>query len=117
MIPVDIEFTDLTVSKALSEHIEDRVEKLEHHFGQIQACRVVVSAPHRHHQNKYFHVQIKLNVPRKVLIVSHEPEKNERHQDPYQSVNDAFAAMTKKLETYATKLRDKKKKNRESLKN
>ena len=107
MAALDIKFNGLDQSEKLTELIEGRVSRLEHFYDEIQACKVVVSVPHRHHRNKYFHVQIQLQVPRNVLIVNHEPEKNERHQDAYSAVNDAFAAMTRQLESYVTKLRGK----------
>ncbi len=107
MSRLKIEYKGVDSSEALSALIESRVEKLEHFFDQIQSCRVVVSAPHKHHRNKYYHTQIQLNVPRTTLMVDHETELNDRHLDPFQSVNDAFAAMTRKLESYVQKLRGK----------
>jgi len=109
MASLDINFNGIDQSDALTELIESQANKLEHFFDNIQSCKVVVSAPHRHHHHKYFHVQIQLLVPRNVLVVNHEPEKNERHQDAYSAVNDAFAAMTRQLESYVTKLHGKTK--------
>ncbi len=107
MVQPEIQFIGIDSSNALTSMIEEQVEKLYHYFDNIQSCRVVVSTPHRHHRHKYFHTSIHLHVPRHVLIVDQEPEKNQTHMDAYQSVNDAFAAMTKQLETYVCKARGK----------
>jgi ribosome-associated translation inhibitor RaiA len=107
MIQPDIQFIRIAPSAALTSLIEDHVLKLNHYFDNIQSCRVVISTPHRHHRHKYFHTSIHLHVPRHVLIVDQEPEKNQTHMDAYQSVNDAFAAITKQLETYVCKARGK----------
>lgn len=105
MIPLDIAYTDFEPSDSLSDDIRIRLERLEHHFENIQSCKVVVSSPHKHHKNKFFHVQIKLHVPGKTLVVDHEPEKNKSHQDPYLSVRDAFDAMDRQLKSYVERMR------------
>lgn len=107
MAALDIQFTGVTPSAALSQLIEEKVERLEHYFDQIKSCRVVISTPHKHHKNKFFHTTIHLAVPRTILVVDHEREKNETHLDAYQSVNDAFAAMTRQLESYVQKMHGK----------
>lgn len=105
MIATKITYTDFDPSEALSTDIEARAQKLEHFFDNIQKCSVVVSSPHKHKKQKFYHIEVILKVPGKTLVVNREPEKNDAHTDPYICVRDAFDAMTRMLEDYAAKKR------------
>ncbi len=97
-----VTFNDLDNSPALEEYIIDKSTKLDQYFNQIKACDVVVSQPHRHHNNKFFHIQIKLSVPGKNLLVNREPEIKEQHTDPQLAVRDAFKVLQRQLQDYAS---------------
>ncbi len=105
MIPVSISYTNFTPSDALSTEIQDRAEKLQHHFNNIQSCKVVVSSPHKRNKSKFFRVQIQVHVPGKTLVVGHSPQEDETHFNPYLTVRDAFIAMTRKLDDFAQIIR------------
>ncbi|MDZ4660695.1 MAG: HPF/RaiA family ribosome-associated protein [Pseudomonadota bacterium] len=111
MIPVKVTYTDFEPSEALTANIEDRSQKLELFFDNIQKCSVVVSRPHKHKKQKFYHIEVILKVPGKTLVVNREPEKNDAHHDPYICVRDAFEAMTRMLEDYAAKKRGNVKKH------
>ncbi|RME15254.1 MAG: 30S ribosomal protein S30, partial [Bdellovibrio sp.] len=60
---------------------------------------------HHHHQGRVYHVEIKLKVPNKEIVVSKEPEKNEAHTDVYVAIRDAFNALKRQLEKHFEKMR------------
>ncbi len=105
------------------ERIQEEADKLHQFFDRITSCRVTVEAPHhRHRKGHPFHVRIELGVPRKELVVAHEPasqfrgedEATEtafkgnddgRHEDIYVAIADAFKAMRRQLQDHARALR------------
>lgn len=122
--PAQISFRHMAVSPAVEARIQEEVAALEHYFNRITSCRVVVEAPHQHHQcGKGFHISIDLHVPGSEIEVNHEPslhgtvankeisgwekhlETQPDHKDIYVSIRDAFAAARRQLEDYARVLR------------
>lgn len=114
----------MEVSSAVEARIHEEVAALEHFFKRINSCRVVVEAPHRHHQRgREFNISIDLRVPGKEIVVNHEPslhstlaqsetgewekhlETHPDHKDIFVSIRDAFAAARRQLEDYARVLR------------
>ncbi|MDZ4403626.1 HPF/RaiA family ribosome-associated protein [Prosthecobacter sp.] len=119
-----ITFRHMDVSPAVEARIREEVAALGHYFNRITSCRVVVEAPHQHHQRgKGFHISIDLHVPGSEIVVNHEPslhgtvansetgewekhlETQPDHKDIYVSIRDAFAAARRRLEDYARVLR------------
>lgn len=118
--PLQITFRHMEVSPAVEARIHEEVAALEHFFNRINSCRVVVEAPHRHHQ---FHINIDLRVPGSEIVVNHEPslhgslargetdewekhlETQPDHKDIYVSIRDAFAAARRQLEDHARVIR------------
>jgi ribosomal subunit interface protein len=80
-------------SDALDQHIREQAAKLEKLFPRLTTCRVVVSAPHRHHQQgDLFAVRINAGYPGGEAVVDHH-----RHEDVYVALRDAFAAAQREL--------------------
>lgn len=103
-VPLHITFRNMAPSVAVEGDIRDRVGKLEHIFHRITSCRVVVEAPHRHHnQGNLFHVRIDISVPGSELVVNRDPSQHISHSDAYVAIRDAFEAAKKKLQAYADK--------------
>jgi cold shock CspA family protein len=97
--PLQIQFRDMEKSDFIYNDIWDHAEKLERFFDRITSCKVIVSAPHRHHhQGKIYHIQISLDLPGGDIFVSTDPEKNHAHEDAYVAVRDAFDATRRRLE-------------------
>lgn len=114
----------MDVSPAVEARIREEVAALGRYFNRITSCRVVVEAPHQHHQRgKGFHISIDLHVPGSEIVVNHEPslhgtvansetgewekhlETQPDHKDIYVSIRDAFATARRRLEDYARVLR------------
>jgi len=111
-------------SPAAEARIREEAEKLDRYFDRITSCRVVVEAPHHHHQRgREFRISIDIGVPGSEIVVKHEPslhatlaqseagewekhlETRPDHKDIYVSIRDAFAAARRQLEDYARRLR------------
>ncbi|HAZ14889.1 MAG: hypothetical protein A2X86_21165 [Bdellovibrionales bacterium GWA2_49_15] len=110
MFPLEISYRDFKSSQAINEKIHQEAAKLERYFERIMFCRVVVSAPHRHHhQGKEYHINILINIPGlDALVVTNEPEKNKGHEDVFVAIRDAFRAMEHELEHTFRKMNDRR---------
>lgn len=123
-IPVQITFRNMEPSPWVEERIREEAARLDRFFDRITSCRVMVEAPHRHHQRgQQFHIRIELGVPGKELIVKHEPslhgamtrggegewkkhlEAHPEHKDAYLAIHDAFKDARRQLQNYSRKLR------------
>ena len=102
--PLELSFRNMDPSEAVEAKVRERVDKLETFFGRINACRVVVEAPHRHHRKgKIYHVRIEIGVPGRTLIVDRDPGKHHAHEDVYVAIRDAFDAARRQLEDHSRK--------------
>lgn len=100
-LPLQITFRNVQSSPAVEATIREQAEKLEKFYDRIISCRVVVDAPHRHHnKGKLYHVQIELNVPQNQLVVNRHPQDEPSHEDLYVAVRDAFDTAKRQLQEY-----------------
>ncbi len=113
--PLQITFRGLEPSDALKEAVETRVGKLDKFYDKIESCRVVVEAPHHHHQTgNVYHVRVRLTVPGEEIVVSRDPAKHTPHVDAYLAINDAFKETKRQLEDYVRRRRRQVKEHAES---
>lgn len=107
MVPLKIDYKNYEDHPDLYPLIEEQVEKLGKYFDRITSCHVVVSKPHKRHQNgNNFHIHIDLHIPGNVVAITREPEKDSRHDDVGLAIRDAFKAAKKSMKTYIDKLRE-----------
>ena len=105
-VPLEITFRGMDRSEAVEAEIRKHVDSLEHFCDRITSCHVTIELPHRHkRQGKQFEVKILLLVPRRELVVSHNPGKDETHTDAYIAIRHAFKAMRRELEDYVREIR------------
>lgn len=99
-IPYKISFHEMDPSLALENRIKEKIDKLQSHFPRIIKCEVrVESSPHHRHKGNPYNVHIVVTLPGKELVVSHHPGKNIiRHEKVFAAMNDAFAAIKRKLQ-------------------
>lgn len=128
ILPVQTTFRNISHSDAAVARIQEEADKLDSLFDRITSCRVVVEAPHRHHRTgRPFHIRIELGLPRKELVVTHEPgvrgedsdengatrhkalDSEVRHQDVHAAIADAFKTMRRQLQDYADTLGGRRK--------
>ena len=107
MIPsCQLTFRDFPPSSALSDLVQKKADKLDEFFNSITSCRVVIEAPHRHHQHgRHYHVRIDLTVPGGELVVDRDPESRTMHENAYAAVEDAFDDAERMLREHARRVR------------
>lgn len=95
--PLDITFRDMTPSAAVEAAIERWAARLEHRYGRIQGCTVVVEQPHHHHrQGNRFHVHVELTVPGREIA-----SRGAEHENAYVAIAEAFRAARRQLQDHA----------------
>lgn len=93
-VPLQITLRDLKRSDALSARIRGDADRLERLHPEITRCRVVVEEAARHrHRGREFSVHVEVRVPGREALVSTE----QRHNDVYVAVRDAFEAVRKQF--------------------
>jgi ribosomal subunit interface protein len=103
--PLQVSFRNMDRSDALEVKVRERVDRLERFFDHIISCRVVIEAPHRHHnKGKHYNVRVELAVPGKTLLVNRDPTSRQAHEDAHVALRDAFQAMQRQLQDYVRTL-------------
>jgi ribosomal subunit interface protein len=97
---------NLSPSDKIETKIHKHIAKLEKFSDRLSDCHVVIEVPHRHHhQGNIYHVQIKLNVPGKELIVNRQPSAQQAHEDLDVAIRDAFENAERQLKEYTQQRR------------
>jgi len=105
-LPIQITFRKMAPSPAVEAHIRERAAALEHFYGRIMACRVVVEASmRRQHKGNLYHLRIDLTVPGHEIVVKRDPPEHHAHEDILVAVRDAFDAARRQLEDHARAVR------------
>jgi ribosome-associated translation inhibitor RaiA len=100
--PLDITFRDMTPSAAVEDAIERWADRLEHVYGRIQGCAVIVEQPHHHHrQGNRFRIHVDVTVPGGEIAV-----RGAEHENAYVAIAEAFRAARRQLRDHARIQRD-----------
>lgn len=105
--PPEIAFRGFEPDQWLKDSVQAEIEKLDDHFDRIVGCRVMVELPHRSREDgNSYHVRIELSVPGRNLVVNRSTKARERERETQMTaVDEAFDAITRRLEDYARELR------------
>jgi cold shock CspA family protein/ribosome-associated translation inhibitor RaiA len=104
--PLGITFHNLDRSESVIAVIREKYGKLERFHRHIVGMNVKVEMPKNHHRHgNHYRVTIEVTVPGQRLVASRSSDKRARHEAPLPTINDAFKAITRKLEDYARKQR------------
>ena len=96
-IPLEIQVQGMPPSEAVEKKVRARALGLERYSSRIQRCEVWLKVAHRHHRKGPFYaVRVRLTVPRKELVVEHQPGEEE----VYVAIRQAFDAIRRQLEDY-----------------
>jgi ribosomal subunit interface protein len=111
-IPLELTFQGFDSSEAIRADVEKRVDKLERFFKDITSCRVVLEAAHKsQHHTRHYQVHIDITVPGKEIVASSDPAPDEnKHDDLYIAIRDAFDAAERQLKDFSEKLRENRRK-------
>jgi ribosome-associated translation inhibitor RaiA len=101
-VPFTVHFQNVDRSPSVEAAVRKYVESISRYYDRITDCQITVEAPHRHHaKGKRYKVVIRIFVPGDTLVVSHEDESNEAHEDVYVAVRDAFRSASRQLKDFA----------------
>lgn len=107
-VPLQITFRGMEPSDAVEANVREKAEKLDQFSDHIMSCRVVIEAPHRHHQKgKMYQVHIDLGMAGGELAVTHAGPLDHAHEDVNVAIRDAFDAAVRRVEDYARRHRGK----------
>jgi len=96
-IPLQVIFRDIPHSEFIKKRVYKKVEKFKKYTNRITFCRVIVEAPHRHHnKGKLYHVCIDLSLPGEKIVVARDTDDHS-HEDVYIAIRDAFEAARRQL--------------------
>ena len=106
-VPAQITFKDIDHSDAIEARVREKIAKLETYTDRITSCRVVIAAPHRHHnKGKIYDVRIDLTLPGEEIAVAHEGPENHAHEDVYVAIRDSFEAARRQLKKRVRQIRE-----------
>lgn len=110
MFPLEVTFKHVGPSQALKERVYSEAKKLEKISPKIISAKVVISLPHKsHQQGKIFHVNISVNLAGKTLVVTNTPENNHALENAQVAIRNAFRAMEHEISTFVNRRRARNK--------
>ena len=98
--PYEIHFVDSEPSPATRFLIEENLARLAHFYDRITHARVQVRIPHKHGGVRMFHIHMQLDVPGRRLVVTREPEVDDKHAEIHIAIRDAFTKLLRQLEDF-----------------
>ena len=115
--PLRISFQGSDVSEALNRMIVEHVDGLEHLYGRLTACHVIIRVPDKHHRTSgLYNANIHLTLPGGIDInIDHTPQADDRFSSPQFAVNDAFRRAKRLVKEHAHKQRGNVKKLHERI--
>lgn len=94
MTQPQITYRGMPASPAMDARILELAAKLEDLHPKITKCRVVVNETDKHkNKGNLFEVRVDIHVPGREIVAT-----NQRHEDAYVAINEAFEVLTRQLE-------------------
>lgn len=105
---LQISWEHLDPSEFVQKRIEREVASLEHMFGRIISCKVVIEGPsHHQHKGGLFALRARLVLPGgKEISASRNPGQDHSHEDAYVTIRDVFQALKRQLRESVRKRRE-----------
>jgi ribosome-associated translation inhibitor RaiA len=98
-IPTIVTYRNFDSSDAIQKAANEWADKLSLYCKDIIRCNVMFEARHRHkHQGRLFNARVTVEVPGEDIVVSHVPEFDHGHEDPFLALSDAFRAVRRRLQ-------------------
>ncbi len=107
--PPVIAFKGIEPTPSLRSRIEREIDQMEHLFGRIVSCHVVLEAPgKRHHHGNLYQARVHLTLPDgREVVVDRNPSADHAHEDAMVAIRDVFHAAQRQLQDEARKMRHK----------
>ena len=104
--PIELDFQGMRGRPEIQGAIAEHIAELEHRYGRMTACRVVVKAPGGHHQTGgLYEINIRLALPNgREVNVGRTAQLDERHADLTFAIADAFKRARRRLQDQARRL-------------
>ena len=104
--PITVAFEGLDESDAVQTAAMRHARSLERFCGRILACTVVFARAHHHgRRGSLFTVRVRVSVPGRDIVTSHEHRWNHAHEDIFVALRDAFLATRRQLEDHVRVMR------------
>jgi len=98
---IDIKGTNMELTEAIKDYINEKIGSLDKFFDQILEARVEVGITNKHHQKgNIFRAEVNLEVPQKQIIRA-EAER----EDLYMAINEVKDELQGQLKKYKEKMR------------
>ncbi|MCX6745911.1 MAG: ribosome-associated translation inhibitor RaiA [Candidatus Parcubacteria bacterium] len=98
---IDIKGTNLELTEAIKDYVNEKIGGLEKFFDQILVARVEVGLTTKHHQKgNIFRAEVNLEVPQKYIIRA-EAER----EDLYMAINQVKDELQRQIKKYKEKMR------------
>lgn len=103
----EIDFQGLEPREDVRAKVEEKIAHLERLYGRMTACRVVVKGPGGHHRTGgHYDVNIHIALPDgREVAVSRAADPDERFQDVWFALGDAFRRADRQLEDAVREIR------------
>lgn len=102
---IDIKGTNLELTQAIKDYVNEKVGSVEKFFDQALIARVDVGLISNHHQKgNVFRAEINLDVPRKHLLRAEAVR-----DDLYAAINEARDELERQVKKYKEKMRGNEK--------
>ncbi len=106
-LPIQLTYRGIEPSESVAEYARKKAEKLDALYAHINACRVVIEAPSKHHRHgEAYRVRIDFTVPGHDLVAGAHNESVVGHQDLYAAIDDAFDDAQRVLKRHVDRLRE-----------
>ena len=102
-VPLQIVFEHIAHSDAVEAAIRKEAKKLERFYDRITSARVIIDRPQRRHtKGDAYSVRIHIALPAgKHVDITREAGPDERHDNAYATIRDAFDAAGRQLQDEA----------------
>jgi putative sigma-54 modulation protein len=97
---IDIKGTNMDLTEATKDYVNEKVSSLEKFFDQAIIARVDVGKTTNHHQGDIFRAEINLEVPQKGLLRAESVR-----DDLYMAINEAKLDLERQVKKYKEKMR------------
>ncbi|OGY42206.1 MAG: ribosomal subunit interface protein [Candidatus Buchananbacteria bacterium RBG_13_39_9] len=98
---IDIKGTNLELTDALKDYVNDKIGSLDKFFDEILEARVDIGLTTKHHQKgKIFRAEVNLEVPQKHVIRA-EAER----EDLYMAINEVKDDLQRQIKKMKEKMR------------
>lgn len=105
-----IKGTNLELTSALKNYVEEKIGHLEHYFEEILEARVELETS-PHHQKGFFRCEVNLDVPQTGVI-----RAESTGPDLYASIDAVIPKLREQIEKFKAQRRSKDRKLRRNLK-